>query len=198
MAETELIFDKQDQVDKVRSWLLSGERLLAVYDLKGVGSGFLGITEHDFRVGGGIVLLVLAVNDLIFSHEMKRLPGARVRRMACAEERQAAGKQWSKDEAVQFSGARNGSLKYWAPMSVHSETSFNSAGLNQPACVPPGANSEKKLTDPPALPARSDGATGTVENCGSPVTGSMPVCTSRSCSAPLTTSCSASVASNSR
>jgi multiple antibiotic resistance protein len=40
--------------------------------------GFLGITEHDFRVGGGIVLLVLAVNDLLFSHEMKRLPGARV------------------------------------------------------------------------------------------------------------------------
>jgi multiple antibiotic resistance protein len=40
--------------------------------------GFLGITEHDFRVGGGIVLLVLAVNDLLFSHELKRLPGARV------------------------------------------------------------------------------------------------------------------------
>jgi multiple antibiotic resistance protein len=40
--------------------------------------GYLGITEHDFRVGGGIVLLVLAVNDLLFSHELKRLPGARV------------------------------------------------------------------------------------------------------------------------
>ncbi len=34
----------------------------------------LGITEHDFRVGGGIVLLVLAVNDLLFSHETKRNP----------------------------------------------------------------------------------------------------------------------------
>ncbi len=50
MAETELIFDKQDQVDKVRSWLLSGERLLAVYDLKGVGSGFLGITDRRIIV----------------------------------------------------------------------------------------------------------------------------------------------------
>ena len=28
---------------------------------------FLGITENDFRVGGGIVLLVLAVHDLLFS-----------------------------------------------------------------------------------------------------------------------------------
>ena len=35
---------------------------------------FLGITEHDFRVGGGIVLLVLAVNDLLFSSERKRKP----------------------------------------------------------------------------------------------------------------------------
>jgi len=30
---------------------------------------FLGITESDFRVGGGVVLLVLAVHDLLFSRE---------------------------------------------------------------------------------------------------------------------------------
>jgi multiple antibiotic resistance protein len=35
---------------------------------------FLGITENDFRVGGGIVLLVLAVNDLIFSSDRQRSP----------------------------------------------------------------------------------------------------------------------------
>jgi multiple antibiotic resistance protein len=35
---------------------------------------FLGITESDFRVGGGIVLLVLAVSDLLFSKERKRDP----------------------------------------------------------------------------------------------------------------------------
>lgn len=37
---------------------------------------FLGITESDFRVGGGVVLLVLAVNDLLFSPEEKRMPGS--------------------------------------------------------------------------------------------------------------------------
>src|SRR5512140_1666260 len=37
---------------------------------------FLGITESDFRVGGGVVLLVLAVNDLLFSPEEKRTPGS--------------------------------------------------------------------------------------------------------------------------
>ncbi len=35
---------------------------------------FLGITEFDFRVGGGIVLMVLAVHDLLFPAELKRAP----------------------------------------------------------------------------------------------------------------------------
>jgi multiple antibiotic resistance protein len=35
---------------------------------------YLGITENDFRVGGGIVLLVLAVNDLLFASERERRP----------------------------------------------------------------------------------------------------------------------------
>lgn len=35
---------------------------------------FLGITENDFRVGGGVVLLVLAVSDLLFTPERRRNP----------------------------------------------------------------------------------------------------------------------------
>jgi multiple antibiotic resistance protein len=35
---------------------------------------FLGITENDFRVGGGIVLLVLAVSDLLFPPSRQRTP----------------------------------------------------------------------------------------------------------------------------
>jgi len=35
---------------------------------------FIGITENDFRVGGGIVLLVLAVDDLLFAAERNRNP----------------------------------------------------------------------------------------------------------------------------
>ena len=35
---------------------------------------FLGITENDFRVGGGIVLLVFAIVDLFFSGEENRMP----------------------------------------------------------------------------------------------------------------------------
>jgi multiple antibiotic resistance protein len=39
---------------------------------------FLGITESDFRVGGGVVLLVLAVHELLFSHESTRKPESTV------------------------------------------------------------------------------------------------------------------------
>lgn len=33
---------------------------------------FLGITENDFRIGGGIVLIVLAVTDLLFSSDERK------------------------------------------------------------------------------------------------------------------------------
>jgi multiple antibiotic resistance protein len=36
------------------------------------------ITENDFRVSGGLVLLVLAVYDLLFSNEARRQPGSDV------------------------------------------------------------------------------------------------------------------------
>jgi hypothetical protein len=38
-------FDKQDQYDKVASGLLNGERVIAVYDAKGGGTGFIGVTD---------------------------------------------------------------------------------------------------------------------------------------------------------
>lgn len=35
----------------------------------------LGITQHDFRIAGGLVLLILAIMDLLFSqHEKRRSP----------------------------------------------------------------------------------------------------------------------------
>jgi multiple antibiotic resistance protein len=36
---------------------------------------FLGITENDFRIGGGIVLIVLAVTDLLFSSTERKPTG---------------------------------------------------------------------------------------------------------------------------
>ena len=39
---------------------------------------FLGITENDFRIGGGIVLLVLSVYELLFAKDSPRDPGTSV------------------------------------------------------------------------------------------------------------------------
>jgi multiple antibiotic resistance protein len=39
---------------------------------------FLGITENDFRIGGGIVLIVLGVTDLLFSSDEKKQNSANV------------------------------------------------------------------------------------------------------------------------
>ena len=41
----EVIFDKPDQLEKVRAGLLPGEDLEAVFDVKGGGTGFVGITS---------------------------------------------------------------------------------------------------------------------------------------------------------
>lgn len=69
-------------VDEPRRRKLTAEATLAAFgvSLLFLTSGnllfsFLGIRESDFRVGGGVVLLVLAVYDLLFSKEQKRDPG---------------------------------------------------------------------------------------------------------------------------
>ncbi|MER5670470.1 hypothetical protein [Pseudonocardia alni] len=42
---SEPVFDKRDQLDKVAAGLLEGERIIAVYDAIGAGTGFLGLTD---------------------------------------------------------------------------------------------------------------------------------------------------------
>jgi len=39
-------FDKQDQLDKIQAGLLQDETVLAVYDGKGAGTGFIGLTDR--------------------------------------------------------------------------------------------------------------------------------------------------------
>jgi hypothetical protein len=39
-------FDRKDQLEQVQSGLLQGERLFAVYDGKGVGTGYLALTDR--------------------------------------------------------------------------------------------------------------------------------------------------------
>src|SRR5215472_1388449 len=50
MSDAGPAFDRPEQLQKVQAGLLDGERIFAVYDLKGGGAGFLGITSKRLIV----------------------------------------------------------------------------------------------------------------------------------------------------
>ena len=43
---TEPIYDKKEQLQQIRSGLMQGESIIAVYDAIGAGTGFIGLTSH--------------------------------------------------------------------------------------------------------------------------------------------------------
>lgn len=40
------VYDKKDQYDRIAAYVIPGETLVAVYDCKGAGTGFVGITDR--------------------------------------------------------------------------------------------------------------------------------------------------------
>ena len=75
---TEVIFDKKEQLEKIQSALLEGERVEAVFDLKGGGTGFLGITSHR-----------IILYDKAFLRKMKAIvsvPYSRIHSIAAEDE----------------------------------------------------------------------------------------------------------------
>lgn len=48
--DTQTAFDRQDQLQLIQSGVLSGEHLLAVYDEKGFGTGFVAVTDRRLLV----------------------------------------------------------------------------------------------------------------------------------------------------
>jgi hypothetical protein len=67
---TEVIYDKSDQLQKIQSGLMDGERLIAVYDGKGAGTGFIGLTDarvilqDNSFVGGKTALTSIPYNRI--------------------------------------------------------------------------------------------------------------------------------------
>lgn len=45
VSASEIVYDRKEQLEQVRSGLLEGETVLAVYDAIGAGTGFLGLTD---------------------------------------------------------------------------------------------------------------------------------------------------------
>ena len=46
MDEIKAVFDRQDQLDRIKPYMLTGETLFVVYDCKGAGTGFVGVTDR--------------------------------------------------------------------------------------------------------------------------------------------------------
>jgi hypothetical protein len=46
MSTGNIAFDRREQLEKIQSGLLPGESIIAVYDAKGVGTGFIGVTDR--------------------------------------------------------------------------------------------------------------------------------------------------------
>jgi hypothetical protein len=74
----EPVYDKKEQLDKIVSGLLPGEEVQAVLDMKGGGTGFLGITTKR-----------IIVYDKAFLRKMKAvvsIPYSRVQTIAAEDE----------------------------------------------------------------------------------------------------------------
>ena len=46
MDEIKTAFDNQAQLDRIKAYIIEGELLYAVYDCKGAGTGFVGVTDR--------------------------------------------------------------------------------------------------------------------------------------------------------
>lgn len=74
----EVIFDKKEQLEKIKAALLAGENIEAVFDMKGGGTGFLGITSHR-----------IIFYDKVFLRRMKAvvsIPYTRITSIAAEDE----------------------------------------------------------------------------------------------------------------
>jgi hypothetical protein len=98
MADIEPVFDKREQYEQVASGLLEGERIVAVYDATGAGTGFIGLTDRRVVVQdrsslGGRTALV-------------SLPYAKVTSVAVVSDRSWAGRFFSSSTLAVTAGSQ--------------------------------------------------------------------------------------------
>ena len=106
-----IIFDKKEQLEKIRTALIDGELVEAVFDLKGAGSGFLGVTSHR-----------IIYYDKVFLRKMKAVvsvPYARINSIA------------AEDEAGLFTGRGFFASSKLIIQTSHGETEFEFRGADK-------------------------------------------------------------------
>lgn len=110
MAEP--IFDKKDQLDRVKAYLIGGESIYAVFDCKGGGTGFVGITDQR----------VIFYDQAFFTKmkSMVSIPYNRVIGIASADE----GMIFAKSTITLLTSAGNYSFEFRGGDKAHAAYSY--------------------------------------------------------------------------
>jgi hypothetical protein len=111
VAPADVQFDKKEQLQKIEAGLLAGQTVEAVFDMKGGGTGFIGITSHR-----------VIVYDKAFMRKMKALvsiPYSRITTVA------------AEDESGLFTGRGFFSSSKMALSTSHAEFEFEFRGSDK-------------------------------------------------------------------
>lgn len=101
---TQPIFDRQDQLDRITANLLQGETVIAVYDCKGAGTGFVALTnkrvilQDNSFVGGKIAIT--------------SVPYSRINSVSMVSDKSMFGKFASSSELSISAGSREYSAEF--------------------------------------------------------------------------------------
>ena len=111
MATAAVQYDKKEQLQKIESGLLPGETVEAVFDMKGGGTGFIGVTSHR-----------VIVYDKAFLRKMKAIvsiPYSRIHMVA------------AEDESGLFTGRGFFSSSKMVLTTAHGELEFEFRGADK-------------------------------------------------------------------
>lgn len=107
------IYDRKDQLEKVRASLLPGEEVEAVFDLKGAGTGFVGITSKR-----------VILYDKAFLRKMKAIvsiPYNRIYAIAAEDEEAWWGHRgfWSSSKLILITGKNEYEFEFRGADKAH-------------------------------------------------------------------------------
>lgn len=101
---TQPAFDKQEQYDKITSGLMQGERVLAVFDAIGAGTGFIGVTDKR---------IVLQDNSFVGKKiALTSVPYNRVNAVSFVSDKSMLGKHFSSSEIAVSAGGQSYQVQF--------------------------------------------------------------------------------------
>jgi hypothetical protein len=97
-------FDKQEQLDKIQHGLLEHEKIIAVFDAIGAGTGFIGVTNKR---------LVLQDNSFVGKKvALTSVPYSRVNAVSFVSDKSMLGKHFSSSEIAVSAGGQSYAVQF--------------------------------------------------------------------------------------